>query len=474
MTPAPISKVQHAKLGLLVLATVLLAVFLLTRESYGTLYFSVGVDRAPPWPLLAVLLVIYLPFLLAQIARDRLALPLTLTVPLLMLSMFLAQLASSSLHYGYFDQFNDIQLTVENPDATSYMQDALAIHQQDLSLRQLLSTYPQRMAHFQLHSREKPPGPILYYLLLINIFGPVHRASILGGILVGALSTLTLPAVCWLVRALTHSRAAAFYAASFLALTPSVIVLLPHMDLTYGIFTGTFLAAWVMSLRTARWSWSIACGIALAAMCFAAYNMLVLGAFVVLYAIVHVWQQPRGWITIARQAVIVLVVCALIYFILYVITGFNPAATFRAALDEQSKMALNWNRPWPQTIPSDLIEFAFGAGGLAVLLTFFALASRWPDSHRTLVPILWLCVAQPVIVALTGLLRVETSRVWIFMLPLLAVPVGLELSRWPRAHRAMAFACMWIIVAILSQTTPRPCSMPQLQQSSQGPAVAAS
>jgi len=52
-------------------------------------------------------------------------------------------------------------------------------------------------------------------------------------------------------------------------------------------------------------------------------------------------------------------------------------------------------------------------------------------------------------VALTGLIQAETARVWIFLLPLLMIPAGLELSRWPPRLRAVAHVAMIAVTIAL-------------------------
>jgi hypothetical protein len=45
----------------------------------------------------------------------------------------------------------------------------------------------------------------------------------------------------------------------------------------------------------------------------------------------------------------------------------------------------------------------------------------------------------------------ETSRVWIFMYPLLAVPIGLELSSWSPRQRLVVFSCLALLANALSR-----------------------
>ena len=53
--------------------------------------------------------------------------------------------------------------------------------------------------------------------------------------------------------------------------------------------------------------------------------------------------------------------------------------------------------------------------------------------------------------ALTGLLRCETSRVWLFLQPLVMLALGLELSRWNGWARAVVFTCLVLLTAAVAQ-----------------------
>ena len=52
-------------------------------------------------------------------------------------------------------------------------------------------------------------------------------------------------------------------------------------------------------------------------------------------------------------------------------------------------------------------------------------------------------------VNLSGVPRTETSRVWLFLQPLLVVPAAIELSRAHWRWRLSIFALQWWIVACL-------------------------
>ncbi len=53
------------------------------------------------------------------------------------------------------------------------------------------------------------------------------------------------------------------------------------------------------------------------------------------------------------------------------------------------------------------------------------------------------------IVDLSGLLRAETARVWLFLQPLLLLPAGLTLARLPAGGREGLIGLQWIILVVI-------------------------
>jgi len=53
------------------------------------------------------------------------------------------------------------------------------------------------------------------------------------------------------------------------------------------------------------------------------------------------------------------------------------------------------------------------------------------------------------VVDVSGLLRAETARVWLFLQPFLVIPAALVLARWRTSDRAAFFALQWLIVVVL-------------------------
>ena len=58
---------------------------------------------------------------------------------------------------------------------------------------------------------------------------------------------------------------------------------------------------------------------------------------------------------------------------------------------------------------------------------------------------------QILTVAVSGLLRTETARVWIFLLPLLMFPIGNELAGWRFFPRLAVYFCLWFLMSSVLQ-----------------------
>ena len=66
----------------------------------------------------------------------------------------------------------------------------------------------------------------------------------------------------------------------------------------------------------------------------------------------------------------------------------------------------------------------------------------------------WLGVATILLIDVSGLLRAETARVWLFLQPFVVAPAALALSRVGRAQRATVFVLQWLILVVLVARVP--------------------
>jgi hypothetical protein len=179
--------------------------------------------------------------------------------------------------------------------------------------------------------------------------------------------------------------------------------------------------------------------------------VLVIGAFMI-GMIYLVADRPAAVQTrlALRHSAIALAVMLGTLLLMRVGLLYDPIATFKAAWVNQHALLARYadQRPYPQTILFDLTDFTLGSGWISVLLLAFYLVR--PDSRQRAALVV-MAIVQLVIVAVAALLQSETARVWNFMLPLLMIPVGLELSRWPRSGRVAALAMLSLLLIAIYQ-----------------------
>ncbi|HTW94455.1 MAG TPA: hypothetical protein VMD30_06670 [Tepidisphaeraceae bacterium] len=435
------SKIKPA---LILTATVILAILVLrhTPGLNGPWYWR--------WPWRAstgiapylFLLPAAIPLALAVLFFDRgsaMALPGLL---LMMATVFGSEMALR-LAESPSDPYVRVISIIEEPGATGYFTHAQALVNSHRNLRHWLGDFPHEMSAFSLHARNKPPGAILFYVPFLYLTRTADAAAFAAGLTIAFLATLSVPATWWFIRALTGDATAAFRGAAFMSLCPGLLVFFPEFDQFYPIYTVVLLLLWVKSLQSPKMIWPILLGLFFSFVCFQTFNLLALGIFVIGYAILL--RRPK---LALRQASISAATVIAAYAILWLITGYNPIRTLMTGIALHKLDMPATNRYWPQTIPFDLTDFALGTGWISIfLLAFFFLAPR----DRRHWPIVLLCLLQIVAVAVAGVLQGETARVWIFLFPLLMLPVGLELARQSRLSVLGVLACLWLIMAVVSQ-----------------------
>ena len=411
------------------------------------------------------------PFFLAQYLHHRRSIG-SFTVPLLalMLSTLALQLTAVGIQKKPFG-FERITQRVMHPITTSYYTDATSF----TSLNDWLQSFPDSLMSYHTHLRNKPPGPILYYVFLQRILGVTPRAAAAGGLLVAVLAALSIPACYTLIKLSTEgNREAAFFGASFLALCPGLLLFFPQFDQVYPILTCGLIGSWFLALRGDRLVCSVAYGALLSIVFFVSYSLLVLGFSLALYAVFFVRERPwQNGVIAVKHVFVALGTFAGLYGVFWLFTGFDPVETFRQSLANQAVLAARLDRPYPQSIFFDLTDFALGSGWISVILTFFFLwrktvgtnadddAETGAESgesrpmsgsrHDPSLAMSLLFLFQILTVAVSGLLRTETARVWIFLLPLLMFPIGNELAGWRFFPRLAVYFCLWFLMSSVLQ-----------------------
>ena len=212
----------------------------------------------------------------------------------------------------------------------------------------------------------------------------------------------------------------------------------------------------VKALNVQAFSKYAACaGMAFFAATFFAYNLLTCGIFLLYFGLYYLqsrkWSRS-AWERLLRISATASGVCAGLYLALWLATGYDPLATFQHALVSQAKLQTRPYLPFPLWDPYDLFV---GTGIMALPILVFYLKRLWHASRlgegeserQTALTIV--ALATILTVDLSGLLRGESTRVWLFLQPLVVAPVAIELSRFPWNWRLAIFSLQWWILVCL-------------------------
>jgi len=427
-------------------------VYLHVKGMNGPGYFPWEWQRLPALPSFALIAAGMLPFCAGQYLYARRPRRVWLPVLSVSASTLALQIVCAALYNPPFD-VHRISDVVESPSATGYYTIASDLFDGSHAgpLRDWLPAYPALMASFPSHGQTKPPGPVLYYYAFINLFGRGTAAALAGGALVGLLAAAGVVCTFLLLDVLLENSAAAFHGASFFALCPGLLLFFPEFDQIYPIFTAAMLTSWSLALKRRSIAYAAAFGAAVSVAIFWSYSLLLLGLFLAAYTLAGLAtdRATRLGSVAAYAAGAVLIVCAS-YAVLWLATGFDAVGTFRAAVANQARLLPALRRPYPQTIFWDLFDFALGTGWISGLLVVFWLHRSALGTGRSRL-IAFLALGQIAAVAIIGLLQTETARVWIFMMPLVMIPIGLELQEWTARGRFAVYACLALVVAAIHQ-----------------------
>jgi hypothetical protein len=354
--------------------------------------------------------------------------------------LMLGLLAISSFLLQLFSVLGDprglprIEQLVASPDVTSYFTAALDIKNPAEWLKRFHeSTLPG-------HASTHPAGPVLFYYAFLTLFGP-STGALLGGCAVGLAASAGVLVMYSFAGLWTAERRARLLACAFYALLPGLTVFFPEFDQVYPVFSMLIILCWVRALASPDrwWKEALLLGAVLFAATFFAYNLLVIGAFLVYYVL-----HRRAWAAALRAGAVALGAGAALYLALWITAGYNAPAAFLRALESQAAHARVLNRSYAAFVLMDLYDFALSAGVIVVpILVYHLRGLRAKDAGAALTLI---GVGTILTVDLTGLLRGEAARVWLFLQPLLMAPAGVELARFRWPWRIAILAVQWWIL----------------------------
>jgi hypothetical protein len=416
----------------------------------GPWYWRWAWVRLDGWRVFPAMSLAAGPFFLAQwvYARDRKR--AVFAVTLLMLSTLSLELTAAGLHRRPFDVAS-IGDAIRDPVATSYFSDARDLLREGPSLREWLGRHADRMPRLRTHTRFKPPGLLLYHMAFIVLFGANSLAALTAGLLLAVLATLSVAGTYVLILKLCDDSDAAFCGAAFFSLCPSLVLFVPQFDQVYPAVACALVGLWVATLAQGRTILAVGFGFLLAVACFCSQMFLILGLVLAGLSALHIAKEGPGSLgSVARCAFLAILTVALSYATLWIISGYDPIATYRTASRLLAGYSVRAQRPYPTHVVFDALDFALGSGWISFVLAAFFIGdcSRVPRSSRH---VAFLALGQILLTAVLGIVPAETARTWTLMLPLLMIPVGLELSGWTPWMRVTAYGGLWFVLVSIAQ-----------------------
>ncbi|MBI1355328.1 MAG: hypothetical protein GC160_13345 [Acidobacteria bacterium] len=341
---------------------------------------------------------------------------------------------------------------VRHPDITSYHTEAVRID----ALGPWLADYPQRLGGMIGHAQTHPPGPILYYGLWNSLLGPEAGAQ-WGGVFLALLGGLAIPLLYSLVRRVSGFPLAGFAAAAAWTPLPGVVHMLGSFDAVYPVFTLGLCLLWIGACWDGRRAWAAGFGALLTLALLFTHSFLTLGACFLLLALAPLAFGAERGPALRRFVEASAVgggVCLVLFALLWAVTGYDHLAALRASMRIQEGLAGAWNRPWRLTVIWDVYDFFLASGWacFGIVTLFLVRQLRGSGGDWRLRAFTVAAVGTLFIVDVSGLLRAETARVWLFLQPLSLALVGFELARWSPGWRSAAYAVLlFALVAIRSR-----------------------
>lgn len=403
------------------------------------------------------------------------------TLACLAFALYIASSVSNPLGFAYL-----ARLTL-SLGSNSYFQTAGATG----SLWELLRGYETKMPAFVSHAQTQGAGPVVLYGLLRRCFAALpttapaaealfalHPGStpdalaerfskslrysisaddvsvaLLCSMSVAFLGALGLIPAYFLGAAL-GGRPVGTLAAGFYYLTPGMTLYTGFVDQVYPALTALILLCWLRALpaqqsndgRT-RWVWALCAGLLLVVAIFLSLGLLAFWALVVLVAVTAAFlvgrsdQRRLGLAQFWQPLALVIAVPLIAFAILRVSAGYDLLAVCRTsdALRMYGYEVL-WGCPYWHYVWANWVEAGMVLGPpllVALVWGVYVIARRWrefPHAAGIVIALLVVLAAMDV----SGKIRGETSRMWLFLMPVGAAIAGfVERAGERRPDRAL-------------------------------------
>lgn len=345
---------------------------------------------------------------------------------------------------------------IASPNATTYFAVSLDIR----GLRQWLASYPDLMPDLPHHAATHPPGLALLFLLVRRLcsallaeptpwladtarlysdtFGlglaPADAlAAAVSAYLIAFAGSLALLPLYFLVRGLADARAA-ICAAYLAGSMPGLLLLGASPDLIIITLAITALCLAYAAWRSGSAPLAFLAGLTVAVGLFLSLAFALVLAWAFLWCILGMLASQHRRAAFRRALLggaVALAACALFYLALYFVSGYRPLAVVRASLAAHRDITtVAFARSYWKWVLMNPVECAIFAGlPLTVAALWSARGSLGGAPRRGLRWFLLSALLVLVALNLSGVVRGEVGRIWLFLL-------------WPAAVAAASWVAL--------------------------------
>lgn len=380
-------------------------------------------------------------------------------------------------------------------------------------INQALAGYPALMPAFASeHARTHPPGLLVANRLTMDLLArfpalaerlapPAIAArcidlwlldrppAVAAALLVWALiplvaAALTVFPAYGLARLLLPATAVKL--GTLLAATlPALLLFAPKSVQLYAPLS--LLIAWAFGrgLRQGKPGWFLLAGWLLSLATFLSLGNAALGLLLLVYALLDLWQksrsgQPHPW-TASRLWLAALAFglgAALLWLVYWAGWGVPPWAIAQTGLGQHYALVTNLRR-YEWWLVWNLVDVAIFAGWVVVVGVTAVFVSGWRRRPWTPAQMLALSLAVMLLLLnLSGSARGEGGRLWLFLMPLMALAAAAFLARLRPGWRWQALWLGWQLllalclalawrpvraVAVVAERPPMPQAIPQVE-----------
>jgi hypothetical protein len=298
---------------------------------------------------------------------------------------------------------------------------------------------PRLFTTLSLHAQTHPPGGVLFLWAVSKLFGYNLWSASLATV---AFTALVVFPVFGLARELCGEAVARCALVLFLVAPNFVMFTTTSMDGPFSVLPVTSVYLFYRALR--RPAFAALCGLALAGAALMTYATVFIALF---FAVLAVVERGRFRV-VTRTLAIALGVFVAAYAVLFLATGYHPVAAARAAMAHDAEMVGTGYESLGRYLNLSVANLAAFLIGVGIPLTTAWLRETAAVVRRRLSggPADAFVAAYSVslvLIAFSTLFTLEVERIWLFMVPFVAIAAARHVVELMKAGSS-AFPFDWV------------------------------